>query len=104
MEGYVNMEGYSRERLLEELELRDELIAQLTKELERYKAQNHSRKNAVSTFPNLNIYSLFCYQVSSEPDVVVQRTTYAKSQRWEVVLISLFTNDVFTHSFLVNLF
>ncbi|PIC36333.1 hypothetical protein B9Z55_015376 [Caenorhabditis nigoni] len=54
---------FTREALLAELELKDDIIEQLRKELEEYRIQNSTRKTAIS----------------SEPDVQVKRPIIGKS-------------------------
>ena len=54
---------FTREALLVELELKDDIIDQLRKELAEYRMQNSTRKTAIS----------------SEPDVQVKRPIIGKS-------------------------
>lgn len=64
---------FTREALLAELELKDDIIDQLRKELEEYRMMNSVRKTAIS----------------SEPDVQVKRPIIGKSDEW-VELIEMY--------------
>lgn len=54
---------FTREALLAELELKDDIIEQLRKELDEYRMMNTTRKTAIS----------------SEPDIQVKRPIIGKS-------------------------
>uniref|UniRef100_A0A8R1DKI3 Cyclic nucleotide-binding domain-containing protein n=2 Tax=Caenorhabditis japonica TaxID=281687 RepID=A0A8R1DKI3_CAEJA len=74
---------FSREALLAELELKDDIIEQLRKELDEYRVANSVRKTAIS----------------SEPDVQVKRQIIGKSdEAFETI-----GNALMCNSFLRNL-